>query len=266
MVVTGAASGIGSATAALLAEAGREVVSVDVREPTVAVSAHHQCDLSEPDSIDAFVAGMDGPVGALVNVAGVPGTVGSELTMRVNFLGLRHLTEALLPKLANGGAIANVSSIAGNTWRKRRDLHRQLLATSGFQAGLEWWTANCNSVGTDHYTFSKEAVVVYTMATAGAARERGIRCNDVGPGPVETPILADFRTVVGDEQMSWMISQMGRAAQPDDIAEVLAWLALGPCRWVNGQHVVVDGGFTSGITAGWVDRAGAPAARSRDHW
>jgi NAD(P)-dependent dehydrogenase (short-subunit alcohol dehydrogenase family) len=266
VVVTGAASGIGSATAAVLAEGGREVVSLDVREPTSAVAVHHHCDLSDPDSIDATVARLHGPIAALVNVAGVPGTVGPELTMRVNFLGLRHLTEAVLPMLADGGAVANVSSIAGNTWRKRRDLHRELLATADFGAGLDWWNGHCDSVGTDHYTFSKEAVVVYTMATAGAALERRIRCNDVGPGPVDTPILADFRTVVGDEQMSWIISQTGRAAQPSDVAEVLAWLAVGPCHWVNGQHLVVDGGFTSGVTAGWVDRTGAPAARSRDHW
>jgi NAD(P)-dependent dehydrogenase (short-subunit alcohol dehydrogenase family) len=88
----------------------------------------------------------------------------------------------------------------------------------------------------------------------------------VAPGPVETPILPDFEQVTGPEQMRWIIESVGRAAQPADIAEVLAWLATGPNAWVNGQHIQVDGGFSSGVTAGWIDRSTAPAARSRDHW
>jgi NAD(P)-dependent dehydrogenase (short-subunit alcohol dehydrogenase family) len=159
-----------------------------------------------------------------------------------------------------------VSSIDGNTWRKRRDLINGLLDTPDYQGGLDWWAEHGGSVGTDHYTFSKEAVVVYTMRMAGAARDRGIRCNDVAPGPVETPILPDFEQVTGPEQMRWMIDSVGRAAQPTDIAEVLTWLVIGANGWVNGQHIQVDGGFTSGVSAGWIDRTTAPPARSRDHW
>jgi NAD(P)-dependent dehydrogenase (short-subunit alcohol dehydrogenase family) len=266
LLVTGAASGIGDATATLLAGAGREVVSLDVKEPSGPVAEHHHVDLADPDSIDSVVEGLGGPYAALVNVAGVPGTVGPELTLRVNILGLRHLTEAVLPRLADGGAIVNVSSIAGNTWRKRRELIGDLLDTPDYRAGLDWWAEHGQTVGTDHYTFSKEAVVVYTMRTAGVARDRGIRCNDVAPGPVETPILPDFAQVTGPDQMRWIIESVGRAAQPADIAEVLAWLAIGANAWVNGQHIQVDGGFSSGITAGWIDRTTAPAARSRDDW
>ena len=266
VLVTGAASGIGAATAALLVDQGREVVSLDVKEPSGAVAEHHHVDLADPDSIDSVVERLDGPYAALVNVAGVPGTVGADLTMRVNLLGLRHLTEAILPRLADGGAIANVSSIAANTWRKRRELIGELLDTPGYDSGVDWWAEHGATVGTDPYTFFKEAVVVYTMRMVGAARHRGIRCNDVAPGPVETPILPDFEQVTGRDQMRWMIESVGRAARPADIAEVLVWLATGDNAWVNGQHIQVDGGFSSGITTGWIDRSTAPTARSRDHW
>ena len=77
--------------------------------------------------------------------------------MRVNLLGLRHLTEGLWDRIADNGRIVNVASIAGNNWRKRRGALAELLATSDFATGLAWWHAKGAGVGTDAYTFSKEA-------------------------------------------------------------------------------------------------------------
>jgi len=243
ILLTGAASGVGDATARQLIECGYQVVSLDVKEPTAAVAAHHSCDLSDPEAIDAVVAGLEGPYASLLNVAGVPGTVGDELTMRVNFFGLRHLTERLWDRIVDGGTIVNVASIAGNQWRKRRDLLAALHGTKGFEDGVAWWQENAEAVGTDAYTFSKEAVVYYTMRLAGQGLARGIRVNDVGPGPIETPILPDFRSQVGADIMDQMIDKVGRVAQPSDIAEAIVVLAEGRMSWVNGQHLIVDGGM-----------------------
>lgn len=261
VIVTGASTGIGAATTARLLAAGHEVVSLDIKEPPAGVSAHHHCDLGDPASIDEVAAKLTGSYVSLLNIAGVPGTVGSELTIRVNVLGLRQLTERLWDRIADGGTVVNVASIAGNNWKKRYDRIAELLATPDYQSGVEWWEANKRTVGTDAYTFSKEAVVVYTMQLAGRGLTRGIRVNDVGPGPVETPIFPDFRRQVGEDQMQWVVDQTGRAAQPDDIAQVLFWLAVGEHRWLNGQHLVVDGGFTAGTQAKWVDKSSAPVAR-----
>jgi len=253
-IVTGAASGIGHATAVRLTGRGHRVFALDIKTPTAKVAAHHNCDLSDPASIDAALSRIEEPVSALLNIAGVPGTVGAEKTVRVNLLGLRHLTEGLWNRIADGGRIVNVASIAGNNWRKRRPALAALLATSDFAAGLAWWQANGAAVGTDAYTFSKEAVVVYTMQLAGRGLARGIRVNDVGPGPVDTPILSDFEQMTGREMMQSYISMVGRLGKPDDIAEAIVILAEGGIGWLNGQHIVVDGGLTAGFSAGWKTR------------
>lgn len=258
VIVTGASTGIGNATTRRLLDAGREVISLDIKDPPPGVAAHHTCDLSNPAAIDEVIQELDGSYASLLNIAGVPGTLPSEMVMAVNVFGLRHLTEGVWDRIADGGTVVNVASIAGNNWRKRLDLHAALLAEPDFRQAGEWWAANEATCGTDAYTFSKEAVVVYTMQLAGRGLERGIQVNDVGPGPVETPIYPDFTEQVGEARMAWTNDQVGRPAQPDDIAQVLTWLAIGEHDWLNGQHLVVDGGFTAGISSRWIDRSTYP--------
>lgn len=251
VLLTGGASGVGEATAKLLLARGHAVISLDIKPSNNPEVRHLACDLSDPASIDEVLSELDGPYSSLLNVAGVPGTVGSELTMKVNFFGLRYLTETIWDRVADGGTVVNVSSIAGNNWRKRRGYLTEVLATKTFADGLAWWAVNADAVGTDAYTFSKEAVVVYTMQLAGKGLARGIRVNDVGPGPVDTPILPDFTADVGAETMQTMIDMVGRSAQPHDIAEALVTLAEGQIGWLNGQHIIVDGGMTAGFSANW---------------
>ena len=251
VLLTGAASGIGEAAAAQLIERGNKVVSLDIKPPQNPDVSHIHCDLSHPASIDAAAAQLSGPYSSLLNVAGVPGTIGAELTFKVNFLGLRYFTEAVWDRIADGATVVNVASIAGNNWRKRRGYLNDAIATASFEDGVSWWQANEDAIDIDAYTFSKEAVVVYTMHLAGKGLARGIRVNDVGPGPVDTPILPDFTKDAGAEAMQQMIDMVGRAAQPADIAEALVVLAEGQISWLNGQHIIVDGGMTAGYSSGW---------------
>jgi NAD(P)-dependent dehydrogenase (short-subunit alcohol dehydrogenase family) len=250
-IVTGTASGIGHATAVRLIERGHRVLSLDIKTPTARVAEHIDCDLSDPAAIDAALLRINEPVSALLNIAGVPGTVGADKTMCVNLLGLRHLTEGLWGRIADYGRIVNVASIAGNNWRKRRGALAELLATPDFVSGLAWWREKGAAVGTDAYTFSKEAVVLYTMQLAGRGLARGIRVNDVGPGPIDTPIFPDFEKMTGRDMMQTYIAMVGRLGRPDDIAEAITVLAQGEIGWLNGQHLVVDGGLTAGFSAGW---------------
>ena len=251
ILLTGGASGVGEATAKQLLARGHKVVSLDIKPSTNPDITHHHCDLSDPASIDGVLADLTGPYSSVLNVAGVPMAMGNELTMKVNYFGLKYFTEKVWDRIADGGTVVNVASIAGNNWRKRRGLLMELMAIEDFDEGVAWWNKNEETVGTDAYTFSKEAVVVYTMRLAGKGLARGIRVNDVGPGPVETPILPDFTNDVGADVMQSMIDVVGRSAQPSDIGEALVTLAEGQISWLNGQHIIVDGGLMAGLSSGW---------------
>ncbi|MGV7643084.1 SDR family NAD(P)-dependent oxidoreductase, partial [Mycobacterium kansasii] len=78
-----------------------------------------QVDLSDPASIDQTVKSVEGPVDALFNVAGVSSGIGDPLrVVTINFLGLRHLTEALIPRMPAGSSIVSVSSLAAAAYRE----------------------------------------------------------------------------------------------------------------------------------------------------
>src|SRR5262249_12305193 len=91
VIVTGAASGMGAATVAMLAELGAEIHALDVRPVEGPVTRAYDCDCGDPDAIDLTVGLIGGPVHALFNVAGVPQTQAPLRVLGVNFLGLRHV-------------------------------------------------------------------------------------------------------------------------------------------------------------------------------
>lgn len=249
-VVTGAASGIGHAVAEQLIKGGAEVTSLDRNTPTAAVNQHIAIDLADPASIDTAVEQLGTGWHALINVAGIPGTAPSELVFKVNFLGLRHLTESFFDRLEPGSAIVNVASTAGFQWATRLAAHRALLAADDFESGLDWFRQNPQEGNT--YNFSKEAVIVYTMAMATGLVEQETRMNAVLPGPVETPILADFEESMGKDTLDGVKFLLGRHATPDDIASAVLFLASPESGWVNGHPLVVDGGISGAVLSGLV--------------
>ncbi len=260
ILLTGASTGIGNATLQRLVADGHEVVNLDVKDAPDGAAEHHHCDLSDPASIDAVVAGLDGTFDGLGNIAGVAGSMGAELVLRVNVYGLRHITDALLAagKLNDGGSIVNIASLAGMPWQRHLDRIAELDAAADFAAGIEVAKAYDRG-GPAAYVLSKEWVVSYTKHLAGQLLSRHIRVNSVSPGPVDTPLFPYFATDAGPEQMAWMNEQVGRVGTPDDEAEVVAWLLAGECGWVNGIDLPVDGG----LTVGWADTKQSPAVQAR---
>jgi NAD(P)-dependent dehydrogenase (short-subunit alcohol dehydrogenase family) len=249
-VVTGAASGIGQAVAQQLTKGGATVVSLDRNEPVAEVERHISIDLADRASIDKALENLGDGWDSLINVAGIPGTAPAELVFKVNFLGLRHLTESFFDRLNPGGSIVNVASTAGFQWALRLGALRELLTADTFESGLRWFKDNPQEGNA--YNFSKEAVIVYTMAMATGLVEQDLRMNAVLPGPVETPILPDFEESMGKDTLDGVKFLLGRHATPDDIASAVLFLASPESGWVNGHPLVVDGGISGAVLSGLV--------------
>ncbi len=257
VVITGAYSGIGAALVELLREAGADhIVVLDLKQPEVNVEAFIETDMGNPVSIDAAVAQINAEgapaVDVLFNNAGVAATLPADTVMRVNTLGLKRLTEHLLPTMNSGGAIVNTASVAGNRWPEHLQQINGLLEINGWDEGVSWVAGNAEVVA-DGYSFSKECVQVYTMRMAKTATQHGLRINSVCPSPVDTPLLPAFRETMTDEIIDWAIDAgAGRVATPEDQARALLFLASDLASYVNGINLMVDGGFGAAIQMGQV--------------
>ncbi|MBQ0930223.1 coniferyl-alcohol dehydrogenase [Ideonella alba] len=245
LVVTGCCSGIGADVAKLARQGGARVIGLDRHDPTLTLDGFVKVDLGDPAAIDAAVAQLPAHIDALANIAGVPGTAPAELVARVNYLGLRHLTQAVLPRMGEGGSVVNISSILGAEWPARLELHRALGATQSFAEGAHW--LRDHPVAQEScYQYFKEALIVWTITQSQKLfLERGVRMNCVAPGPVFTPILGDFVQMLGQERVQQDAHRMKRPAFSDEVAPVIAFLCSDASRWVSGINLPVDGGLAS---------------------
>lgn len=245
VVVTGCSSGIGAEVARLARFQGARVIGIDRSDPTLTLDGFVQADLGDPAAIDAAVAQLPERIDALANVAGVSGAAPADVVGRVNYLGLRHLTAALRPRMPPGSAVVNVASILGAQWPERLELHRTLGAVDGFAAGAAWLQANPVPQETC-YQYFKEALIVWTLTQSQPLfLSHGIRMNCVAPGPVFTPILGDFVAMLGEERVQKDAHRMKRPAFGDEVAEAIAFLCSDASRWISGVTLPVDGGLAS---------------------
>ena len=245
LVVTGVTSGIGAELARLARFQGARVIGLDRHEHQLPVDGFFQADLGDPDRIAALVARLPLRIDGLCNVAGVPGTAPVQTVAKVNYLGLRHFTESLLPRMAPGGSIVNVASILGAQWPERLALHKALAATPTYEAGEQWLAAHPVEQATC-YQYFKEALIVWTFQKSQQwFAEHSVRVNCVAPGPVFTPILGDFVSMLGEERVAQDSHRMKRPALADEVAAVIAFLCSDAARWVNGINLPVDGGLAA---------------------
>jgi NAD(P)-dependent dehydrogenase (short-subunit alcohol dehydrogenase family) len=251
VVVTGAASGIGEATALVARGLGAEVVALDVREVKVPGARWIRTDLSQRASIDDAVRAIGEPVHALFNCAGVPGppTFSEVDTMLVNFIGLRHLSESLVERMKPGCAIASVSSVAGMGYLRHLAQLKPLLEATDFDEARRFCEKNPEIA--NGYAAAKECVIAWTQMRAKPFGARGVRINCTCPGITETPMLAQFGDLVGRDWMETHLQGfLGRNSRPDEQAWALAFLNSEAASYVNGTCLYADAGYAGALTVG----------------
>ena len=254
VIVSGCFSGMGEATAKILLDLGAEVHGLDFKDSTLPLASFNKIDLRDPASIEAGVAAVGGKIDALFNCAGLPGGGGFPAidTMKVNFIGTRHLTETVLPHMGQGSAIVSIASTGGLGWSRRIPVHMQLLQTKGCQGALDWCEANMDQVS-EGYAFSKEAVIVWTQFMGAQLIKKGIRINCSLPSPTQTPMMATFHATSGKEVVDAAAEPLGRYTTAAEQAGPLVLICSDLASVVNGVVLPVDGGFMGGLTTGQVD-------------
>jgi 2-hydroxycyclohexanecarboxyl-CoA dehydrogenase len=234
-VVTGAASGIGRATAVALADQGCVVAVADVNEvgardasDQMRLARGFGVDVSEPDSVTAFAGRVLSELGTpdvVVNCAGWDETRPFlqtdapfwERVVRINLLGVVAVTHAFLEAMVEGGRGGRVVNVASDA-------------------------ARVGSSGETVYAGAKGGVVAFTKSLAREMARHGITANAVCPGPTDTAL---FRAQ--PERLQAALERavpMRRLATPEDIAQAISFFASEGSGYITGQVLSVSGGLT----------------------
>jgi NAD(P)-dependent dehydrogenase (short-subunit alcohol dehydrogenase family) len=242
ILVTGAASGIGRATALALARAGARLVLGDVaaagediaREArALGIDAEFlRTDVTRQVDVDALVAraiARHGRLDCAVNNAGIEGVLREtadypeetfERVINVNLIGVWRCLRAEIPAMlrGGGGAIVNTASVAG------------LVGAGAFSA----------------YVASKHGVVGLTRSAAIEYAKAGIRVNAVCPGVIDTPMLDRLEAEMPALREALLaMKPMGRLGRPDEVAAAVVWLCSEAASFVTGHALAVDGGYVA---------------------
>jgi len=240
--VTGVASGIGASVAARLTNDGHRVVGLDINQPKIQMAQFIEVDLCDTNAISNAVSQISGNLDGLCNNAGLPPRDGlEEKILQLNFLGVRNLTQLLIPAMNAGASIVNVASRAGHGWQQQVDQIKRLGAINS-TTELKQFVETEGIDPTRAYNLSKEAIILWTLAETETLIAKSIRINSVSPGAINTGILADFKRAFGDT-VTQNLDRVGRPGSTEEIATTITFLLNPDSRWINGTDVALDGGI-----------------------
>ena len=242
-LVTGAASGLGLASARAFAESGASVVLADWNGKEVEAAAKEiadrghktlaiRCDVSDDAQVEAMVeqtVAAFGRLDAAFNNAGVQNVLAEtadssredyERVMGINLRGVWSCMKFELQQMRkqSNGAIVNCSSLGGLIGGARRGI----------------------------YHAAKHGVIGFTRSAALEYATRGIRVNAVCPGMIQTPMTDQMMAAGQGEELNAMLKAyvpMGRQGRPEEIADAVLWLCSSAASYVIGQSISVDGGY-----------------------
>ncbi|CAK7211821.1 putative secondary metabolism biosynthetic enzyme [Sporothrix eucalyptigena] len=244
IALTGAASGMGEATAHLLAARGAKISLADVQGDALAavrdaILAKHPkaevmittVDVRSWEQVEAWITATVAKWGTLNGAANLAGVIprNSSLTtiadqdfddwdfvMGVNTVGVMHCLKAQTRVIADNGSIVNASSIAGMTGRPK------------------------NAV----YAASKHAVTGLTRSVAKEFGVRGIRVNAFNPGWIDTPMSRNAAKISTENDPSEaFLSALRRAGRPEEVAQLVAFLLSDESTYISGANIPIDGGW-----------------------
>ncbi len=242
ILVTAAAQGMGRAAALALSREGADVIATDLKADLLAGLSDEavksggrpiDCrplDVTDPAAIDALIASLP-PLNVLFNCAGYvhQGTIFEtsekdwDFSFEINVRSMFRTIRAALPRMLEngGGSIINMASVCSSV----KGLPNRFI-----------------------YGTTKAAVIGLTKSVAADFVARGIRCNCIGPGTVETPSLHDRMRALGDmeEARKMFVARqpMGRLASAEEIVPIVVYLASDESVFATGQMFNVDGGMT----------------------
>ncbi len=249
-IVTGAASGMGEASARLMGEAGWELLLCDVNAERLASAAKAMGqgdadqlagDISAPDFGDRLVAALKGrKIGALIHCAGLSPTMASaERILEVNLAATMRLTDTVLPHMSEGACAVLFASSAAHQIGDRMDDTIGAVVTPEAVASLE---PLCQGNSGTAYSVAKRGVYLWTRYIAHEFGKRGARTASISPGIIATPM--------GNQEMEQQPvmkvlvekSALPRPAKAEEVGAVAVFLCSPQASFITGTDILVDGG------------------------
>ena len=270
-VVTGAASGIGKATATILVDLGAEVYSLDIQDCDVAgIKQHIMVDLADKASIDNAFAQVPGKIDKFFGIAGVFGYNCDFVTgFTINFIANKYMTETyVIPRLTEGeyGAIAFLASVGGSRWLQHVDEYQDLVEA-------ETWDDMVAAIkakpieglqGPGQYALAKRCINYYMKTRAPEIAAKGNRMNTVAPHYTDTPMLDGIiaaAKAAGREQNFDSKGAFERLGTSEDAAMAIIFLNSDMAVYISGHILYEEGGMQAMIETGRM-----PVVMDNSYW